>query len=249
MNFVKNVKSCTNKLQADYLNSLIDYPRIENGYISKTQTFEFFPHKPFDSNISKEYATIKSKTLPLNKKNSLLFLSNERLIMPSQTVNFAKVIDNFLDDDLKFKDKRKEQEFEQILEILNNFLKNRLETDEKEKQEKAVIDKQRNFYHTFSPLLFYKAPRYCFVRNISLGFKSKRARSPQEILNIYYDKLKDEEKQKKKKDEFYRTKRSIRECLQDFLLESPNMKNKVQNEQDKFSMQNQAMANFLNNLE
>lgn len=248
MSFCKEVKSCVNKLQADYQNGFINYPRIDNGYISESEIFEFFPHKPFDNNFTKQYNAISAKTLPLNKRTSLLFLNNQRLITPSEALNYSLLIDDFLDENLEFRNSEKQKEFEEIFNILKNFLAEKLNTNDIDEQEKIIKNRQQSFFSNPTSIVFYDTPRYCFIKNLSSNVQSKR-RSPQEILDFYYEKQKQSEKEKRRKEEYYRRKKHLEECFRDFLLTISRNKEKMQQMENIKATDEQNMANYLSNLE
>lgn len=232
--YAKEVKKCINNLQADYLKGFIDYPRVENNYIDFAETFEYFPHKPFSSNFSQSsYKPISNTTMSLNKKNSLLFLSNERLITPSMAYKYSVIIDEFLDSNLNFISSQKEQEFKLILQTMQEFLEQKLKIKNLQEQEKAIKQKHNSvFKEKTNFLYFYKAPRYAFFKNATTKLNSKRYRSPQEIADYYYKKHKKEELDKKQLEELFIHKRNLQECFEDFLIQLRN---------------NQQNAMFINN--
>lgn len=179
MSFHKQVKKSMNELQASYQAGLQNYPRVENTYIKNNDTFDFFPHKPLKP-YSIFLTPIKKQKIKLNKKTSLLFLSEQRMITPAQADDFAKTIDEFFDADLNFINNNKKLELQNLFTLVNKFLENEFKTRDAVEQKNKFININKNIYkqNKLDNLIkFYRVPK---IKLIPMG--NKKTTSPTEIL-------------------------------------------------------------------
>lgn len=216
MSFKKDVKKLTNKLQADYMCNLQNYPRIENDYIDY-KLHSLYPHLPF-RRITPEYNVIKVQKLKLERKSSLLFLSQKRLISPSQIISYSETIDNFFDENLFFKNQQKEQELLLLKKLMLEFLTNELKTQEYIEQKDIIIKKYNDIYDNaksnFS-IKFYKNDSISFFHFSTSSTDSNRKSEP--ILafeSYYYKKMKKEEQTKK--EEYLLHRARMFDCIEEF---------------------------------
>jgi hypothetical protein len=216
-NFKREVKKAMNKLQIEYMSGSIDYPRVENSYIKPQNVFELVPHLPMRMTTA-VFSPIKNKQLPLNKKTSLLFLSQKRLINPSQAISYAEVIDEFFDEKLKFINDQKQEEFRQLYRLMQEFLSSRLNLQNPSEIEETLKDKYAAIYNEpkRSSIGFYKIDTL-FFSTISNG-NGKKRRTPVEVANSYLYK-----KNKRTKDlinENFERREYLEECFAHFMQKS-----------------------------
>lgn len=220
-NFKREVKKAMNKLQVEYMSGNIDYPRVENSYIKPQNIFELVPHLPMRMTTA-VFCPIKNKQLPLNKKTSLLFLSQKRLVNPSQAISYAEIIDEFFDEKLKFINNQKQEEFRQLYQIMQDFLSARLNLQNSTEIEETVKDKYAAIYNDpkKSSIGFYKMDTLFFS---TIGnANGKKRRTPVEVANSYLYK-----KNKRTKDlinENFERKQYLEECFMDFMHKSDENK-------------------------
>ncbi|WP_122872065.1 hypothetical protein [Campylobacter showae] len=220
-NFKREVKKAMNKLQVEYMSGNIDYPRVENSYIKPQNIFELVPHLPMRMTTA-VFCPIKNKQLPLNKKTSLLFLSQKRLVNPSQAISYAEIIDEFFDEKLKFINNQKQEEFRQLYQIMQDFLSARLNLQNSTEIEETVKDKYAAIYNDpkKSSIGFYKIDTLFFS---TIGnANGKKRRTPVEVANSYLYK-----KNKRTKDlinENFERKQYLEECFMDFMHKSDENK-------------------------
>lgn len=220
-NFKREVKKAMNKLQVEYMSGNIDYPRVENSYIKPQNIFELVPHLPMRMTTA-VFCPIKNKQLPLNKKTSLLFLSQKRLVNPSQAISYAEIIDEFFDEKLKFINNQKQEEFRQLYQIMQDFLSARLNLQNSTEIEETVKDKYAAIYNDpkKSSIGFYKIDTLFFS---AIGnANGKKRRTPVEVANSYLYK-----KNKRTKDlinENFERKQYLEECFMDFMHKSDENK-------------------------
>lgn len=220
-NFKREVKKAMNKLQVEYMSGNIDYPRVENSYIKPQNIFELVPHLPMRMTTA-VFCPIKNKQLPLNKKTSLLFLSQKRLVNPSQAISYAEIIDEFFDEKLKFINNQKQEEFRQLYQIMQDFLSARLNLQNSTEIEETVKDKYAAIYNDpkKSSIGFYKIDTLFFS---TIGnANGKKRRTPVEVANSYLYK-----KNKRTKDlinENFERKQYLKECFMDFMHKSDENK-------------------------
>lgn len=104
INIVKKLKK---KLIKSYNMGVISYPRVSNNYI-KNPAFFLSPHAPLP--VFDEYSLpLANATYPLNKKSSILELSNVEILTPSTIENVFETIDTFFDDNLNIKIEMKDR--------------------------------------------------------------------------------------------------------------------------------------------
>lgn len=216
-NFKREVKKAMNKLQVEYMSGNIDYPRVENSYIKPQNVFELVPHLPMRMTTA-VFCPIKNKQLILNKKTSLLFLSQKRLVNPSQAISYAEIIDEFFDEKLKFINYQKQEEFRQLYKIMKEFLSSRLNLQNPNEIEETVKDKYAAIYNEpkNSSIGFYKIDTLFFSTMDNAN--GKKRRTPVEVANSYLYK-----KNKRTKDlinENFERRQYLEECFMDFMHKS-----------------------------
>ena len=216
-NFKREVKKAMNKLQVEYMSGNIDYPRVENSYIEPQNIFELVPHLPMRMTTA-VFGPIKNKRLTLNKKTSLLFLSQKRLINPSQAISYAETIDEFFDEKLQFINNQKQEEFRQLYQMMQVFLSARLNLQSSTNIEETVKDKYAAIYNEpkKSSIGFYKVDTLFFS---SIGNNNgKKRRTPVEVANSYL--YKKNKRAKELINENFERRQYLEECFVDFMHKS-----------------------------
>jgi len=115
-----NISGALTYLQRIYKLGIVAYPRVENNYI-KEKPFQFFPHPPLFE-FGKKFKPLEEETLKLNKKTALLYLNHRRILSPANIKTYHKIIDEYLDNQLRIKPE-KEEELRKIFILLDEFLK------------------------------------------------------------------------------------------------------------------------------
>ncbi len=218
--FKRQIKNAMNKLQVWYMSGGIEYPRVENNYFEPQKTFDLVPHLPMRM-ITTSFSPIKNKELPLNKKNSLLFLSQKRLVNPSQAVNYAESIDEYFDDNLNFINQQKQEEFRQLYKMMLDFLSNRLKIENEAQIEEAVKDRYAAIYNEpkNSSIGFYNINTLFFS---TITNNSSKRRTPIEVANSYL--YKKNKRTSELINENFERKQYLEECFADFMQKSEENK-------------------------
>jgi hypothetical protein len=117
----KQVKKAINILQSAYYSNAIPYPRVDNDF-TITKRYDLFPHPPMP-NIGRNFSPVLQKKHKVEKNNAVLFLSSWRLVTPSTIASTAETIDRYLDDNLDFITQKAQKEYEKMLEITEQYLR------------------------------------------------------------------------------------------------------------------------------
>ncbi|WP_172198561.1 hypothetical protein [Campylobacter sp. RM16188] len=213
--YAKKVKKYMNELQADYSAGFINYSRVENNYMPPEEAFELIPHKSLTP-FNKALSPIKETELPLNKKNALLFLSQNRLITPSQAVNYAETLDEYFDNDLNFINENKKLELDRLFALMTKFLSAKLKTQELKTQENEIKSRYSKIYDSSRQINvgFYAVKSMTFFPNID--GQSKKKRSPLEVRDSFWYKKYQEKKRLENEEALIERFEYLEECLLDF---------------------------------
>lgn len=241
--YVKQVKKYTQELQGDYLANLQDYPRVDNSFIERYELHDLTPHKELFA-FNNSLSPIKQKELKLNKKNALLFLSQERLVSPSQAETYAESIDKYFDSELNFKSESLQKEVEILYSLFSDFMKENKNIHTQEEQEIFI---KSNYSEIFTENKktntgFYKIESVKLFPNITNS--KKKRRSPISLLDVFMEEEHKKKKKKKIEDEFKRTRR-LDEALRDFLKKNEEKKQEILLQNQKIKKINEENNAFL----
>jgi len=215
--FSRSVRKCVNELQSLYMQGFIDYPRVDNDYLEPFETMELYPHKPLER-LNRSLMPIKNQTLPLNKRNALLYLSQEGLIAPSQAYDYAATIDEYFDEVLEVRDAKMEETLSQVFSLLDDFLSANIGANSKEEQKRVVAQIDNEIYESLKKddkIAFFSNEIFSFMPNCVTSQRKKK-RTPKEIKKSFFDMMSEKEKERYKEELEFRHHRYIDECIKSF---------------------------------
>ena len=131
-----SIESGMKTLQYLYKKGEIEYPRVDNDYITQ-KPFDLYPHPPLTTSLKRKKKKIpdfltpfEEDELPLRRETYLLRLSNLRLITPSSAVKYYKLLCEFFDERMKPYPERVKtlKKFAKISEYFENDILTALET-------------------------------------------------------------------------------------------------------------------------
>lgn len=191
-----SVKKSLNILQKLYMSGLIPYPRVSNNF-ELNPLFELFPHPPLPI-LNGINEPIKANELKVNKKSSLLTLSFLKLIQPSTVYRTSEKIDEYLDEELEFLSKEKEEELEKIIALFLELIEQEnLQAEEITKiansfyceENKKIIEKSLKVYNI--PSINFSKDKKNKNKNLYLFAKRKNKKETiysQDINSVEFDK-------------------------------------------------------------
>ncbi|KAB7891307.1 hypothetical protein [Poseidonibacter ostreae] len=137
-----------------YAKGLIQYPRVENGYI-KDSLFSYFPHPELDI-VNNYFEPLKNEEYKIDENSFLLHLHNLRYINISQVPNVQKRVKGKIDSKksdpiLNDKDKLLRDNYKKFLDkkeesLPDYFIKNQLEHYSKNKPTLLKIDYENDSF-------------------------------------------------------------------------------------------------------
>lgn len=122
MGFKQKVKKALGSIQLAYENNLLSYPRVDNDFLDPKKRFSLFPHPPMSPVLS-IMKPLAEREIPLTKDSSLLYLSMLGLLRPADIYNTAELIDDNFDDELSYRDEKKEKTAADVIAVYQNYLK------------------------------------------------------------------------------------------------------------------------------
>ncbi|MDD4969858.1 MAG: hypothetical protein PHT07_10565 [Paludibacter sp.] len=193
----KKVKKGMTILQTAYRCNAIDYPRVDNNFVT-AQRYDLFPHPPM-RRLVPQMGPVKREKYEVNKNNAILFLSLIRSIKPSGVHSISEMIDEYFNDDLTFRTPKHEQIYSAISNEFEAYMQ------EEQLTIAELMRMPKKFYSDASDaeaagLLFFATKDYLFIRppeNIGIASPSRGA-SLLKTMTMwdYASKTKDEREKK-----------------------------------------------------